>query len=625
MNADEHNWLLEQWLRAVPASKVTSVSEWARHNVILVGSARSTAYVPEIAPWQIEPLECADDPQVGKVTVIKPVQCGGTVIGEVCILYWLANWNSGDICYYWPNNESADERFEKHFDRKLKACKAVMDRLPADRHKYTKGQILFPHCNFVMQGASMDRNVASDSFRAVVNEEIHISEKGWLPGRLNQTYGRTTAHWNAKIFNISNASYKGDQLYQAWLNGTRQEWTVKCPRCNGYHVMHAKLEHDGKDPKDDGLWYDADGCRSADGTYDYTKLKSTIYYQFPCGCKIVDDREVRRKLCEHGKYSEPTNPSALLSERSYRFQAVAVYWIPWLTLIQEKHLAGRACKRGDDKSYCDYVRERESEFWDAKEHRAAVQSIILSVERKKSRAGLPNKELRVAAVDYQQGIASRGETEHYWAVVQDFDPTGNSLIVWEGRCADKAEVVAVLKQNEVDSTNVVVDVSKNQRYLALWCLEHGYHGIKIEGSRDAQVKYYLHEDGSQRVYSTPEPLWRIENQPDWSGSSSCFWKINKWGAMERLAQVRASKEIKYEVPGDVSEAFKQHNAAWQRKERRAPLTNELQFIWHTSPDEPDHLYQCCAYLVTLAEMEGLVGQLPPPLVDETAAEPALAQ
>ena len=204
-------WLYSAWIAALPKAPPKSVVAWAEANVKLVGSARSERYTGDISPWTRAPIECAND-GTRKMTFVKPIQAGGTSAGEIAILFWLAHWSSGDLQYNWQNDLAADERWRKHMEKKLKACAAVMARTSPDRFLWTKGLVIFPHCNFIMQGIFSDRSVASDSIRGQVNEEVHDAD-GWLPGRLEQAYGRTTAFWNAIIFNISNASRKGDQLH----------------------------------------------------------------------------------------------------------------------------------------------------------------------------------------------------------------------------------------------------------------------------------------------------------------------------------------------------------------------------------------------------------------------------
>src|SRR5216117_3944921 len=163
-------WVHEHARAATPDEAPESVAAWAEEHVRLVGSARSESYRADITPWTREPLERAAD-GTKRTTLIKPIQSGGTSIGEIAILYWLSHWSGGDIQYNWPNGSQSVERWSKHVEKKLRACRPVMDRLIASRLEWRDGLVVFPSCNFMVQGAAMERSFTADAIRGQVNEE----------------------------------------------------------------------------------------------------------------------------------------------------------------------------------------------------------------------------------------------------------------------------------------------------------------------------------------------------------------------------------------------------------------------------------------------------------------------
>ncbi len=598
------------FLNRIVSEDNKSVVDWAEKNAKLPGSALSNQFDCSLTPWTREPLERAND-GTEKMTFIKPIQCGGSTVGEIAILFWLANWSNGNVCYYWPNETVATDRWMKEMEKKLRACKSVMDRTSEDRFKFTKGLVIFPHGNFVMQGAFTDRNVASDSFRGLVNEELHDAD-GWLPGRLEQAYGRTTAVWNRVVFNISNASRKGDQLHQAFTSGTQQHWEVLCPGCGKFHRMRARWDEARKDLG--GLRYDADGCRLDTGEVNYGKLLPTIRYQMPCGYTVHDDVNERRALSLSGRYSEPNNTGAPLTERSYTLEAVSVDYVPWVDLIRKKHMALRARKLGDPKPWLDYLRERECQFIGIEDRRPESVAIVLS-SRKKDREGLTNRMWRFGVLDYQTGRKQLGETPHFWLVIQDFDPEGNALIVWEGKLGSEGEVIDVLKRHGVKPIATAVDASflGEDRYVYSFCLRYGFNCFKVHG-KESGAKTFTHEDGIRRAWSEPEPLWPrapgqqgpSKNDPN---SEPEFFNLSQAGALDALAHLRARKDRRYEIPADVSEDFKAHFLPWSLEEWRVPATNQIELRWRKASEAAaDHLYMCCSYIAIWAEMAGATGE-----------------
>lgn len=588
-------------LGGIPEQEPATSSAWAEKNVGLPGSARSEKFEASITPWIIEPLESVGGGECRMVTFVKPVQCGGSVAGEVAILRWISSGNSGDICYNWPSNEKALDRWDKRFERTLKACPTVMARAPEQaRHvgKWSKGTILFPHCNFVMQGVWSAGNLDSDSVRYEVNEEVH----DWESGRLAKAINRTTAVWNACIFNVSNAGKKGDQLHRAMMEGTNQVWQVKCPDpgCGKFHDM--QTEWNLKKPHLGGLRYDAEGCRLPDGGYDYNKLGRTIRYQMPCGFEVKDQKEARKALSKSGRYSDPRNPGALKIDRSYTLDAVAVDYIPWLTLIQEKHAALLALRHGDPEPWKRYLQERECRFWDP-EDRPVVGRVILNRKLKKNRDGLLNRKARFAALDRQQGSLRRGELPHWWCVIRDFDADANSLLVFEGKLLNDEDAADVIERHSVLPACVAVDSGDDTTHVYQFCLRHGFSAIK--GAAEAS---FSHPDGARRIFSVERPLHLMLNRAPVSEDpfkEPLFWHYSKSGIRERLHWLRGTEEIKWETPGDVSEDYQSHMESEELQERKTRTGETIQ-EWVQIKTRND-LFVCECYIAMLADMAGLIG------------------
>ena len=592
-------WLAQQWLRSIPADKVNSVCEWAREHFVPADGARSSRYEPEISPWSCPVIEHVNDGVTQTCTLIKPTQTSGSLAGEIIIAFAIANWSSGNVGYFWQNDLASDARWLKRVEKTLQKCKPVMERFGNDRFKWQRGLVLFDHLNFEMKGVRSDRNVASDSFRLVVNEELHDVEGGWEPGRLQQVYGRQTAYWNKIAFNISNAGFVGSDLHKAFMAGTQQHWEIKCPGCGLYHEMRCRWEP-GK-PELGGLRYDATGCRLSDETYNYPKLQPTIFYQFPCGHTIKDDVTIRRSLSKFGRYSEPKNTGALFCHRSYTYEMVSCDFVPFIDIIARKHAALRSLKHGDYKPYFDFLREVECRFVDVGRDRPAPERVeIISSERKKNREGLPNRALRTAFADWQRG--RDGDSPHFWLLIQDWMESGDSLILHESRVDTEGELVATLTEHEVKPICTVVDSSWDATRIYAMCLRRGFNAVKADDKM-----YWRWEDGSERFYCEPRPLCMVANaapsQPDDPSSEPDFWLYSKYVSMERLVYLRQSKEIKYEIPIDVSTDFIEQFDSWKVEVIRMK-DGQSKMKWRQTRDD-DHLFQCAAGILPVVDLMGI--------------------
>jgi len=598
---DLSTWVAAAARDSVPPDAAKSVIEWAQKNVRLPGSARSEKYDASITPWTNEPLEMACSGEAKVITFIKPVQGGGSVAGEVAICYWLATESGGDVQYNWNDDGKAKDRWDKRFERILRACPAVMVRAPKDDKiagKMKKCLWLFPHCNLTVQGVFQPNNLTSDSIRFQVNEELH----SWESGRLAQAYGRTTAVWNYVIFNISNGGNNNDQLHVAMMEGTNQQWEVPCSGCGKFHVMRTKW--DENHPELGGLRYNSDKCKYDDGSYNYKRLERTIRYQFPCGHQISDDRFERRKMSLGGRYGKPRNRGAKLENRSYSLEAVSVDYIPWIKLIQEKHTALKALRLGDPEPYMRYIKDRECGFWDD-DDRPVLGTIVLNEELKKAREGLPDRIARLAALDRQMGNKNKGELPHWWVVIRDVRANGDSRLVWEGKCLTDEDAADTTVRHDVPPVAVVCDSGDDTTHVYNFCLKHGFNAIK--GSGEAS---FASDGGVRRIFSSAKPLYLMANLPtptrDNPHEEPMFWFYSKQGIRERLHYIRASNLLKWEVPGDVSDDYKAHMESEELQERKMPRSNEIirEFV---QVKRRNDLYVCECYIAMLMDILGLVG------------------
>jgi hypothetical protein len=597
---------------AFRSTRINSAVEFAEKFVRLPGSAKSSRFDSSITPWTRAPIEDLVDPFCRISDFVKPVQCGGSVVGEIAICFWIYTATGGDVQYNWQDDENADDRWDKRLERILRGCAPVNALWPTERGKAQKGLVLFPHLNLMVQGVFTEKRVASDSIRFQVNEELH----SWKPGRMEQAHRRTTAYWNSQIFNISNASVKGDQLNQSFEAGTQEHWEVKCPGCGLYHVKRTRW--DDKRPDLGGLRYDADGCRREDGSYDYMKLEPTIRFQMPCGYPEREDPRERRAISLSGRYGEPRNRGAHLSHRSRTLEAVSVDYIPFLTLVQEKHQALKALKYGDPEPFKRYRQERECGFWDNSD-RPFMGAIVISSGIKKNRDGWLKDPLffnRYFALDRQQGSLAKGEFPHWWIVIRDVLTTGDSRLVYEGKALTDENAISVLDDHQCVRIRGVADSGDDTTHVYTFCLRYGIHAIKgtPEPFFTHEVPKIEPETGKtriisvKRIYSPTRPLHLMlgagptrQNRLE----EPQFWLYSRGGIAERLDFLRTGGAVKWEVPEDVSDDYKSHMEAQELEEQR-DKRGFTQMVYVKVKDRDD-LLVCERYIAMQMEMAGVIG------------------
>jgi hypothetical protein len=600
--------------QAIPR-EAPNVIKWAEESVIFPGSARAKNFKISITPWIREPLErMCHELSVRSVTLMKPVQSGGSAFGEVLLLYWL-RFAYGILQYNWSNDKRAEQRWDSRVEGILKACLVVAEMLE-HAQLLKKGEINFGRIYFRNQGTFSSDNLDSDSIRLQINEEVHA----WESGHLAKAEGRSTAVWDYKRANISNAGMKGDQLDEAFSKkGTAQHWEIRCPHCSTplravFHRMRTRWEE--RHPHLGGLRYDADKARIGRYEYNYNKIRPTIRYQMPCGGFVHnEDLVMRRRLSLSGRYSEPTNLAAETIHRSYTYQAVSVDFIDWMVLIQEKHAALRARALGDPLPWVKYVQERECVPYSPDD--APVEGIIELVKGlKKNRAGLFGKKLRLFSLDRQRGERAKMELPHWWLVIRDVQVAKGrlvSLLVFEGKVESDDDVIRILEEHKCQMWQGVADSGDDTTHVYVFCLKHGINCIK-----GGNEELYTHEGGARRVFSTERPLHAMigrapkfpyvavndggttRNMPD--PREPMFFLYSKVGIRERLHFLMTDTD--YRTPDDVSEDYHKHMEAEERIEERkegaAPVVR-----WVQRKDRND-LFVCECYIALQIDQAGAV-------------------
>ena len=602
----------ELWIPAIPAQPIRDPVAWCEKYVILPGSAKGSQFSVSKAPWLRLPLSLINDGVTRKITFVKPVQIGGSVLGEAALCYLLANSTGGDFQFNWETDEKAEDRWSKRIEKIFRATKPVFNRFPKDRHKIQKGLVVFPHCNFTIQGVASEGNLASDSIRYQFNEEIH----GWPAGRLQLAGRRTTAFDNSFTLNISNASKSGDQLHQVYLEGTQEQWLVLCPGCGEHHQMRTRW--DDKEPHLGGLRYDSEGCKNTDGTYDHNKLAPTIRYQMPCGHEVQDVLEVRQKMSAGGKWSAPNNPSAHIANRSFNLDAVCYDALRWRELIEEKHRAIRARNSDDPTLWIQYLNERECQFYDP-EFKPWKKAVVLTKDLKKNREGLAGRMARYFALDRQLGIAAKGEEPHWWLVIRDYMANGDSQLIFEGKLHTSSEVIGVLDSHGCRRDHGVADSGADTDHVYAFCLKYGINAIK-----GGQTPTYKHSDGVTQVWSEPKPVFTmiagaapmydyVDGRPD--HREPYFWEYSKHNIRNLLAYLMDTTS--FATPDDVSEDYTAHMNAMEKKVGRHSRTNEPFEYWEVSKGERRFdLRVCECYCAMLFKMSGKMGAGPKPIEEK---------
>lgn len=585
--------------RSIPQPKPADIVAWADSSGIKVDGH---TFDSERTPQLLEPIRAMADADTRIVTLIKPVQIGGSTAGEVVCAYWAA-FNNGLIQYNWQDDKKAEDRWSDRILPALESCHDI--KRTGHRWEELICEARYVNTTVRCQGVFNESSLDSDTVPLQINEEVHL----WKPGFLGKARRRQTQVWNAKAFDISNASNVGDQLQIAYEAGTMEQWEVLCPRCGEFHVM--RFRFNPARPELGGLRWDSEGCKNGD-RYNYNKLAQTIRYQFPCGLEIQDHPAERRRMV--GRYSKPQNDGAHTSHRSFNFEAVACGPIRWLTLIQEWHQAIRSQKSGDSEPMRRFITERECRFY-SEDLRPFQGQIILNTSARKSREGLPDRAVRLFAADKQKGRRALGQLSHYWLVIRDVMDNADSRLVYEGMVQTDADLLAVIDDHGCPRRCGCIDATWDTKNVMEFCYRSGINAT--QGSN--QNHWFGHPDKVKRYYSVPKPIHAELNvnpqheyvamQSGWQPhiDEPMVWFYNKAGLLTNLFFLRQHGGIIHDVPADVSDDYQKQNDSWERITGTRGRSQEHIEEWRQTRAD-DHMLMCEGYIAMEMDLGGFISR-----------------
>jgi Phage terminase large subunit (GpA) len=594
---------------ALPKDKPEDIVAWSTTCGIKVDGH---SFDPDRMPQLIEPLRAMTNPQVRGGTLVKPVQTGGSTIGEILLAFWAAFYY-GQIQYNWPDEGAAKRRWETRVRNMLLSVHDLV--WAGGRFDETICQANFVNSMILMQGVVAKGALDSETIPFQLNEEVHL----WAPGLLDKARRRQSLIWNKKFMDISNAGCVGDQLEAAYEEGSMEVWENFCPGCGKYHVMQFRF--DEKHPELGGLRFDTSAGRQENGKYNLAKVLPTIRYQMPCGFIVRDDITERRRLV--GRY-RATNPGAAETRRSWNYEAVCIPEISWSDLVMEWLKAVRALKTGDGEPMKKFVQERECKFYSPQSIPYSSETIY-NVTLKKNRDGMKDRIYRAAKFDWQQGYKSKGELQHYWGVIVDVDINANSQLVWEGIVESDSELLAEIDAHEVPHCNVWIDCTGTHKKTILQlCYQNGFNALDLSLSRQT---LFLHPDHVRRFYSVGRPIHRELNTPPVfqpttrrnkktnereeipNPEEPIVVSLNKAGLLANYFFIRNMKTavllanpkatvadyISLDIPADVSEAFKEQIESWQVVPGHRGSSKDESVDGFKPRSNNDHLLMCMAY------------------------------
>lgn len=582
---------------------------WGAENIYLKNSPFGNCFRPDLTPWLKEPLEVFPSNHISELTAMCCVQGGKTIMLQVASA-WVMRFEPDTMMITCQTDDDAKDFARERLWPMLERIPEISSKLPPDRTKKSLCKISMSDSSVIIHGANRN-NLQSKNIRWIFNDEVWL----WKTGLLDEARKRGTRYWNRRRVNVSTAGEKGCDLDLAFEAGDKREWNMLCPACN--QLNFPKWERI-KWPKDAELLVECpDGkggvtqepLKLEGGEWNYKAVKYAAYFECEhCGAKHQHTDEIHKRMNAGGKYIA-TNPNPSPGFVSFRFNALCLSpsEVSWGDLAVEWLKAESEYDKGNEKPRREFIQKRLAESYDANRY--------VKFERLPSGpvGDWPEESHRFMTVDVQ-------ETE-FWVVIRAWARTGESRLLWAGRCFTWDELEAKQNEFKVNPACVFVDAGFDQNKVIRECAKRNrllkvngradWFGWKALDGENQESRNFTYKPKNAKSYLLPYswPPKYLSGNSGTATPTAAYAKLHLWSnrtIKDILIRLREGKGAKWMAYDGAPLDWHQHMFSERRIRTWDKLGHEW-VKWERIGKRANHLWDCEAMQVVAACMAQIIG------------------
>jgi hypothetical protein len=585
--------------------------DWMKEEVKLPFSARSTRFDPEMAPWLNKIIAACDDDSITKVVVRAPTGGAKTTLLEVFIPYVIAQ-KPGPMLLIGQNDESVKEWSESRLTKVLESCKPVAQLFPSNVHNKRKTAILFPHMDLFLGGANMS-SLQEKSMRYCYGDETWQ----WKPGMIGEMKARHHDRWNRKTILVTQGWEFGHEMDKEFDSCSVDTWGFHCKKCGDWQPYLW-----GDDKKKFGVCYDEK--RDDSGEVDWDATARTVYYQCShCSESYADTSAHRRQMSSVADYVTGGR-KGIAGQVAFTYPAYAVWWIPWITMVQEWVNANEQKKFGHLEPLKQFIQKRKAEVW-------VEEEMLTGDDLDATKGGFnigdpwPDEAERYLTNDVQEEGG-----RHFFSGVGAFAADGRARVLWAGRLESWEEARSKQLEYEIRGMRVGSDAAHETQEVESMCARHGW--ISLIGDDRLTWNHPDPNNKGQFIERPYSPHKKIvlglgTKQQGHAGFCYRFFWSNPF--FKDLVHRRMhGKGLPLDVADDIDDAagytdgrkkigFWDHMRANQKIKKYNKTNGQFEIIWTRIGKRPDHYLDMVRMLLVLAAIGGCLGISDVPMRDKS--------
>jgi phage terminase large subunit GpA-like protein len=230
-----------------------SCSEWAPRRYVL---SEKTAELPgpwshDVAPFQVEIMDCLSDAGTRQVTVSKCTQAGGTEVGNIFVGRSVEE-APGPLLLVMPREEDVRRRVDTRLRPMFEKCPSLLRHLggKADNLNIGKETVL-DNMILYLAWSTSPAALADNPCCYIILDEVgkYPAASGREADPVSLAKKRLrTFRTRSKLYVLSSPVVEGDLIDREYRRGDQRQWWFRCPCCGAYQSVawaDVDLDKDG--------------------------------------------------------------------------------------------------------------------------------------------------------------------------------------------------------------------------------------------------------------------------------------------------------------------------------------------------------------------------------------------
>lgn len=595
-----------------------SIDDWAKSNVILpAGYSPSGNYNVNISPYFQDVFSAIKDPHIRQVNVMAPPRSGKTLVGEIVLLYLIAN-SPGNILWIQSTEANMKKMGDARMAKLLHLCPPVEKLIDKnDRYAVTQTKYRFANGIEVHLVSATIKSLQSFGYKYIVFDECWLADNGLIAeaqariGDFPNTY---------KIILISQGGSLDKPDWELEFNRAPiKEYAYICPKCKTQqlYTFNQRL----KDGSYGGLYWPRNETTYANKEWIIPNAsKCAVLKCCNVDCKnCLEDNEANRDYLEKNSTYITTKASGDATKVSFRFNSLVVKKVSFEVLAKEWLEADALDKfTGDNSLKNIFLQKRLAITPGTQRSLPTVDLSVLDLPSDQQWKGGINT-VRFMTVDIQR------RAPRFWYVIRDWSNNSESRKVKHGQANDWIELNAIREQYKVRDFRVLVDSGDGefQDEIFTECTKQGHWGKA--GGKTVWFSYtatkgsglYAFKENGNKPFKLDMQRPNLGNDIKYKNVPGCSYIVFSNQRIKRvLEHLRDGKGAKWLSNDNDLEYIKQLCSEINVKEAKGWRYIKI------AESEANEYWDCEVLQVLAATMSGLLSVIPTK-VDEGKKEEAV--